>query len=125
MTNNKAWKQVAYKTGIWLAAEIWLNIIGIDDIADYSEFVFSQDLDSNFKNRRTIKIAEEPAQFCYQIEDFCPIPRTINKSKVTEENENSNLATETKKEVLKNRCQKLKTPCLKIIYLSINIELEK
>ena len=28
------------KTVIWLAAEILLNFLGIDDLADYSEFVF-------------------------------------------------------------------------------------
>ncbi|MGB3691182.1 MAG: hypothetical protein WA865_18805 [Spirulinaceae cyanobacterium] len=28
---------------IWLAAEIFLNLIGIDDLADYSEFIFEKD----------------------------------------------------------------------------------
>ena len=28
------------KIVIWLAAEILLNFLGIDDLADYSEFVF-------------------------------------------------------------------------------------
>ncbi len=30
------------KTMIWLAAEILLNCLGIDDLADYSEFVFEK-----------------------------------------------------------------------------------
>ena len=50
MTKNlKKRKKFAYKTGVWLAAEIWLNLIGLDNIADYSEFIFAQDLDLNLK----------------------------------------------------------------------------
>ncbi len=33
------------KTVIWLAAEILLNCLGIDDLADYSEFVFENNKD--------------------------------------------------------------------------------
>lgn len=38
------WKKLLIKTAIWLTAEIWLNLLGIDDLADYSEFVFERDL---------------------------------------------------------------------------------
>ncbi len=34
------WRKLCTKTLIWLAAEIILNLIGLDTIADYSEFVF-------------------------------------------------------------------------------------
>ena len=34
------WKTLLTKTLIWLAAEIILNSIGLDTLADYSEFVF-------------------------------------------------------------------------------------
>lgn len=27
---------------IWLLAEIWLNYLGLDDLADYSEFLFER-----------------------------------------------------------------------------------
>ncbi len=33
------------KTMIWLVAEILLNCLGIDDLADYSEFVFENNKD--------------------------------------------------------------------------------
>ncbi len=34
------WKQSLYRVTVWLAAEIILNCVGIDNLADYSEFVF-------------------------------------------------------------------------------------
>ena len=36
------WKILLTKTLIWLVAEIILNFIGIDNLADYSEFVFDK-----------------------------------------------------------------------------------
>ena len=33
------------KTMIWLATEILFNFVGIDDLADYSEFVFENNKD--------------------------------------------------------------------------------
>lgn len=30
------------RTIVWLAAEIILNCVGLDDLADYSEFVFER-----------------------------------------------------------------------------------
>ena len=33
------------KAIIWLAAEILFNFVGIDDLADYSEFVFERKID--------------------------------------------------------------------------------
>ena len=33
------WKKLLFDMSIWLVAEIILNIIGIDDLADYSEFL--------------------------------------------------------------------------------------
>ena len=35
------------KTVIWLATEILFNFVGIDDLADYSEFVFENNSDKN------------------------------------------------------------------------------
>ncbi|MEL6461930.1 MAG: hypothetical protein AAFX46_13395 [Cyanobacteria bacterium J06636_27] len=37
---NIRWQKLLIKTSCWLATEIFLNLIGIDDLADYSEFVF-------------------------------------------------------------------------------------
>ena len=116
MINDKTtWKKVIYKTGVWLAVEIWLNVIGLDNIADYSEFIFAQDLNLNRKNRRTVKIIEYPPQFCPQIDDFCPIPGTITKPKDIEEN-----SDRTKAKIFSDKCQQLTKPCIKIVCLAVN-----
>ena len=106
------WKQVVYKAGIWLIAEIWLNLIGLDNMADYTEFIFDQDLDSNLKNRRTVKINEYTPIFCPEIGDFCPIPRTLAKLTDIEEDTYTGKA-----KIFKNKCQQLAKPCVKIICL--------
>lgn len=36
------WKQSLSRAIVWLAAEIILNCVGLDDLADYSEFVFER-----------------------------------------------------------------------------------
>ncbi|AFZ36462.1 hypothetical protein Sta7437_2943 [Stanieria cyanosphaera PCC 7437] len=37
-------KNGVFKIFIWLTAEIFLNLIGLDDLADYSEFIFEHKL---------------------------------------------------------------------------------
>ncbi len=39
---NVRWKKLLVKTTLWLVAEIWLNFLGIDNLADYSEFIFER-----------------------------------------------------------------------------------
>ncbi len=39
---NKNWQKALFKITVWLMAEILLNIMGLDDLADYSEFVFEK-----------------------------------------------------------------------------------
>lgn len=39
--------QLLLKIVIWLVAEILLNLLGIDDLADYSEFVFEKNSDTD------------------------------------------------------------------------------
>lgn len=34
------WRKLLGKFTIWLTLEILLNLMGLDDIADYSEFIF-------------------------------------------------------------------------------------
>lgn len=36
------WKKVLVKTIVWLAVEFTLNLLGIDSLADYSEFIYEQ-----------------------------------------------------------------------------------
>lgn len=38
------WKTFFIKLSVWVASEILLNFLGLDNLADYSEFVFEQDL---------------------------------------------------------------------------------
>ncbi|AFY58444.1 hypothetical protein Riv7116_6088 [Rivularia sp. PCC 7116] len=45
---NVRWQKLLVKTSFWLATEIILNLIGIDDLADYSEFVYEN---KNFGNK--------------------------------------------------------------------------
>ncbi|MGB3758239.1 MAG: hypothetical protein WBA07_17985 [Rivularia sp. (in: cyanobacteria)] len=37
---NIRWQKLLVKTSFWLATEIILNLVGIDDLADYSEFIY-------------------------------------------------------------------------------------
>jgi hypothetical protein len=38
------WKKLLVKATVWLAAEIILNLIGLDNLADYSEFIYEQEV---------------------------------------------------------------------------------
>lgn len=37
------WKTALLKTIVWIAAEIVLNCLGVDTLADYSEFLHDQE----------------------------------------------------------------------------------
>lgn len=37
---NKQNQKFLVKITFWLLAEIWLNFVGLDNIADYSEYIF-------------------------------------------------------------------------------------
>ncbi len=37
-------KKLLLKTVVWLVAEILLNFLGLDNLADYSEFIFDRDV---------------------------------------------------------------------------------
>lgn len=34
------WKKLCIRLGFWILAEIYLGFLGLDDLADYSEFLF-------------------------------------------------------------------------------------
>ncbi len=36
------WDKLLLKLTVWLALEVVLNLMGLDDMADYSEFIFTQ-----------------------------------------------------------------------------------
>lgn len=37
------WKTVLLKLIVWIAAEVVLNLLGLDSLADYSEFLHDQE----------------------------------------------------------------------------------
>ena len=39
---NMQWQKLLLTATFWLVTEICFNFLGIDDIADYSEFIFKQ-----------------------------------------------------------------------------------
>ncbi|NJO42752.1 MAG: hypothetical protein HC769_10885 [Cyanobacteria bacterium CRU_2_1] len=45
-------KSLLIKTATWIFAEVLLNLVGLDNLADYSEFLFDQ---------RAIEVACNPA----------------------------------------------------------------
>ncbi len=38
------WNLLILRLGTWLILEIALNFVGLDDFADYSEFIFERDV---------------------------------------------------------------------------------
>ena len=44
------YKQLLLRITIWLVLEISLNILGMDDLADFSEFIFEKEFAFNFSN---------------------------------------------------------------------------
>jgi hypothetical protein len=38
------WKKMVVKVTVWVVAEIILNLIGLDNLANYTEFVYEQDM---------------------------------------------------------------------------------
>ena len=49
------WSQLALKTIVWLSAEFYLTVLGIDNLADYGEFLQYQEL---------TQMAEMPNTLC-------------------------------------------------------------
>lgn len=48
------WKKIWVKALIWLGTEIILNLLGLDNLADYSEFLFEQEMAMIAHNRPQI-----------------------------------------------------------------------
>ncbi|MEW6497954.1 MAG: hypothetical protein AB1589_36460 [Cyanobacteriota bacterium] len=53
------WKKIWVKAVIWLVTEIILNLLGLDNLADYSEFLFEQEIAIAARNQHQI-IAAAP-----------------------------------------------------------------
>ena len=49
-------RQVGYRLAIWLVTEILLSFLGLDDLADYSEFLFEDSALANSPPAATLVI---------------------------------------------------------------------
>ncbi len=108
------YQQLLFKTAFWAVAEIWLGFLGIDDLADYSEFLLGQDLTLAQKNNRTVESAKIHPVFCQKINDTCPVKATeiqLNSCSI----ENDYLYYYS---TFKNKCVKVKAFCIKAELLS-------
>lgn len=61
---KKAW----VKATLWLVTEIILNLIGLDSLADYSEFIFEQEVTlATRQPQMTVLAASQRPQFHYNL----------------------------------------------------------
>ncbi len=63
------WRKLLIQTSVWITSEIFLNLIGLDNIADYSEFLLKQ--------KTTVFISQEIAHLVlFQVSNLdlsCPM----------------------------------------------------
>jgi hypothetical protein len=48
------WKKLVIQSLIWLASEVLLTVAGLDDLADYSEFLFEKHASSSIIRCETL-----------------------------------------------------------------------
>ena len=53
---NAQWKKGLVRAVVWVAAEVLLNCVGIDDLADYSEFIFERHVSESAVARQVIAL---------------------------------------------------------------------
>lgn len=99
------------RAGFWLALEIWLNFIGLDNIADYSEFMIEQEMALAKKGDRGAKVLKDMPRFCPQINDLCPAHMIIHGHDHATPDLHLYFTTFMK------RCKRLKNPCTKIFMM--------
>ena len=59
---NTQWKKIWIKATFWLVIEIILNLLGLDNLADYSEFIFEKE----------ITLATRPPQMTFVVSSCLP-----------------------------------------------------
>ena len=50
MLSGLRWRKLLFNLSIWLTAEIALTLLGLDNIADYAEFIIQSDVTVSFDN---------------------------------------------------------------------------
>lgn len=106
------WKTFMLRSSLWLTAEVWLNLLGIDSFADYSEFIFERDLELQKKNNKTIRVVKTLPQFCQKIKNSCPAIGAVIKIANPQE------SLIYQNPIFKHKCTKLSNPCIRALYLS-------
>ncbi|EAZ92910.1 hypothetical protein [Crocosphaera chwakensis] len=105
---NLKWKTFVYKTAFWMTGEIVLNILGLDNVADYSEFLFGHELELSKKNHRTVKLSCLKPKFCDKINENCPVDEVaLQFSDSPLEN------CITNHQIFFKKCTKIKHYCIK------------
>lgn len=111
---NFRWGTFISKAGFWLALEIWLNLIGLDNEADYGEFMLDQEMELARNSDRTVKVCKHMPGFCHKINDFCPAHFMLHGQRDIEPNIHIYFTTFLK------RCKRLKNPCAKVFIIFSN-----
>jgi hypothetical protein len=50
------WQKLLLAITFWSATEIWFNLLGIDNLADYSEFIFERNRESGVCQKLVLTI---------------------------------------------------------------------
>ena len=58
------WKKVLTKTIVWIIAEVCLNSLGLDNLADYSEFIFEREVITTSHYFPTPALIIMPSDLC-------------------------------------------------------------
>ncbi|MDY7013085.1 MAG: hypothetical protein SVX43_05695 [Cyanobacteriota bacterium] len=103
------WKRFVGKTGFWLVTEIGLNLLGLDNLADYSEFVFDRELELYKKNHRTVKVTPLQPKFCLEVNEYCPISEVVRVSGNPQKEVNIRSL-----HIIQHKCDRLQNPCIKV-----------
>lgn len=108
------WSKFYTTVGLWLFCEVWLNFVGLDDLADYSEFLFTQDLELDRKNHQTIEVSHPHLVFCETVDYFCPIFEFKNRI-LDRQSTHQQLHQLRIVKTFEKKCRKLKHPCMRIL----------
>ncbi len=65
---KRQWKTIWVKATIWLVTEILLNLLGLDNLADYSEFLFEKEVAiATSQPQMAVVVPPCPPQFNYNL----------------------------------------------------------
>ncbi|MBD2577800.1 hypothetical protein [Oscillatoria sp. FACHB-1406] len=101
------WTILFGKTGFWLATEIYLNLLGLDNLADYSEFLYPSHIEPAIAPDQTVEIFIVKPKFCTKIEEYCPFVEESCQLRNPH-----NIAWRA----IQQKCKNLENPCIQAWY---------